>query len=53
MKEKEESTKISISKPLHDIVKLICLENGLKMQFLEDKAIKEYIASHYPQHKVE
>lgn len=44
----ENTTKISISKDLHKIVKKICDESGLKMQFFEDKAIKEYIANNYP-----
>lgn len=45
-----EQTKISISKPLHSIVKDICKENGLKMQFFEDRAVAYYIAEQYPEY---
>jgi hypothetical protein len=48
MSNQEDTTKISISKDLHKIVKKICDDCGLKMQFFEDKAIKEYIANNYP-----
>jgi hypothetical protein len=48
MTNQENTTKISISKELHKIVKQICDEHGLKMQFFEDKAIKEYIINNYP-----
>jgi hypothetical protein len=48
VQDRESSTKISISKNLHEVVKIICIENGLKMQYFEDKAIKEYIQTNYP-----
>lgn len=48
MIENDSQTKISISKSLHSIVKDICRENGLKMQFFEDKAIFQYIEQNYP-----
>ncbi len=49
--ENNEQTKISISKSLHSIVKDICRENGLKMQFFEDKAVFQYIMNNYPDYK--
>lgn len=45
-----ETTKISISKELHTIVKKICSQNGLKMQFFEDRAIEKFIMDNYPQY---
>jgi len=45
-----DTTKISISKDLHTIVKKICIQNGLKMQFLEDRAIEAFIEENYPQY---
>jgi hypothetical protein len=51
--EREETAKISISKSLHEKVKKICLENGLKMQYFEDKAIEAYIISKYPEYMKE
>ena len=42
-------TKISIRKPLHNIVKEICGKTGVKMYHFEDKAIIEYIKKNYPQ----
>jgi hypothetical protein len=41
-------TKISISKDLHEIIKDICVELGVKMYHFEDEAIKSYIRSKYP-----
>lgn len=46
----KDYTKISISKDLHDIVKVICEEKGLKMYFFEDEAIKTYIENNYPEY---
>lgn len=46
----KDYTKISISKDLHDIVKLICDDRGLKMYFFEDEAIKTYIQKNYPEY---
>lgn len=48
VQERDNSTKISISRNLHELVKKICFENGLKMQYFEDKAVKEYIKTNYP-----
>jgi len=45
-----DTTKISISKDLHTIVKKICSQNGLKMQFFEDRAIESFIKDKYPQY---
>ena len=45
-----DTTKISISKELHSIVKKICAQNGLKMQFFEDRAIEAFIEEKYPQY---
>lgn len=45
-----DTTKISISKDLHTIVKKICTQNGLKMQFFEDRAIEAFIRDNYPQY---
>lgn len=53
MSNQENTTKISISKDLHKTVKKICDECGLKMQFFEDRAIKEYIANNYPNYIIE
>ena len=41
-------TKISISKELHEIIKNICVEQGVKMYHFEDEAIKNYIRQNYP-----
>lgn len=46
----KDYTKISISKDLHDIVKIICEEKGLKMYFFEDEAVKTYIKNNYPEY---
>lgn len=43
-----DTTKISISKELHIIIKKICAQNGLKMQFFEDRAIEAFIGEKYP-----
>ena len=47
--EKENYTKISISKNLHAIVKKICDSKGVKMYHFEDEAILEYIEKRYPE----
>ena len=47
---RDDIAKIAISKRLHEKVKKICLENGLKMQYFEDRAIEEYIISKYPEY---
>lgn len=44
------TTKISISRDLHSIVKKICSQNGLKMQFFEDRAIERFIKENYSQY---
>ena len=46
----KDYTKISISKNLHELIKAICDEEGLKMYHFEDKAIKEYIEKTYPKY---
>ena len=45
-----DTTKISISKDLHTIIKKVCNQNGLKMQFFEDRAIESFIKEKYPQY---
>ena len=37
----KDYTKISISKNLHELVKQICDEKGLKMYFFEDEAVRQ------------
>lgn len=46
----KDYTKISISKDLHELVKQICDEKGLKMYFFEDEAIRQYIKANYPEY---
>jgi hypothetical protein len=46
----KDYTKISISKDLHELVKQICDEKGLKMYFFEDEAIKSYIENNFPEY---
>lgn len=46
----KDYTKISISKDLHELVKKICDEKGLKMYFFEDEAIKTYIQNNFPEY---
>lgn len=46
----KDYTKISISKDLHELIKDICDDQGIKMYFLEDNAIREYIQNHYPKY---
>ncbi len=44
----KDYTKISISKNLHELIKLICDSEGLKMYHFEDQAVKEYVIKNYP-----
>lgn len=46
----KDYTKISIHRDLHDLVKKISDETGIKMYRLEDEAIKEYIEKKYPEY---
>lgn len=46
----KDYTKISISKDLHELIKEICDTKGIKMYFLEDRAVKEYIEKHHPEY---
>lgn len=46
----KDYTKISISKNLHELIKTICDEKGLKMYHFEDQAIREYIQKNYPEY---
>lgn len=46
----KDYTKISINKDLHKLVKDICDREGIKMYFLEDQAIKDYVAKNYPRY---
>jgi len=50
MSSMKDYTKISISKDLHELIKDICDTKGVKMYFLEDQAIKEYIEKHHPEY---
>lgn len=46
----KDYTKISISKDLHELVKQICDEKGLKMYYFEDEAIRQYIKNNHPEY---
>jgi hypothetical protein len=46
----KDYTKISISKNLHELIKEICDQKGIKMYFFEDNAIREYIKNNYPEY---
>lgn len=46
----KDYTKISISKNLHELIKTICDEKGLKMYHFEDQAIREYVERNYPEY---
>ena len=46
----KDYTKISISKNLHELIKVICDEKGLKMYHFEDQAIREYVVKNYPEY---
>jgi len=46
----KDYTKISVSKDLHDVVKAICDDKGLKMYYFEDEAIKTYIQNNFPEY---
>lgn len=46
----KDYTKISISKDLHELIRDICSEKGLKMYHFEDQAIKEYVQQNYPEY---
>lgn len=43
-----EYTKISLRRDLHQLVKKISDNSGVKMYHLADKAIIEYIKNNYP-----
>lgn len=49
----KDYTKISISKDLHELVKQICDEKGLKMYYFEDEAIRQYIEKNHPEYMEE
>lgn len=46
----KDYTKISISKNLHELIKIICDEKGLKMYHFEDQAVQEYVEKNYPEY---
>lgn len=46
----KDYTKISISKNLHELIKTICDDKGLKMYHFEDQAISEYVDKNYPEY---
>jgi len=46
----KDYTKISIAKNLHELIKEICDTTGVKMYFLENQAIKEYVIKNYPEY---
>lgn len=46
----KDYTKISISKNLHELIKMICDDRGLKMYHFEDQAVHEYIEKNYPEY---
>lgn len=46
----KDYTKISISKDLHELIRDICAEKGLKMYHFEDQAIKKYVEQNYPEY---
>ncbi len=45
---RNEQTKIAISKKLHSIIKEICFKKGLKMYYLSNRIFEEYIKNNYP-----
>ena len=45
-----EYAKISISKELHETLKKISDDTGLKMYHIENNAILEYITNRYPEY---
>jgi len=49
MSNMKDYTKISIAKNLHELIKEICDTTGVKMYFLENQAIKEYVVRNYPE----
>ena len=46
-------TKISLRRDLHQLVKKISDESGVKMYHLADKAIIEYVKNNFPTYKDE
>ena len=50
MSSMKDYTKISISKNLHELIKIICDEKGLKMYHFEDQAVQEYVEKNYPEY---
>jgi hypothetical protein len=46
----KEQTKISISKGLHELIRRICDEKGMKMYYFENEAIKKYIKDNYQEY---
>jgi hypothetical protein len=46
----KDYTKISIAKDLHELVKRICDEKGLKMYHFENKAVENYIKDNFPEY---
>lgn len=53
MEQKVVYTKISLRSDLHNLVKKISDDSGIKMYHLADKAIIEYINNHYEKYKDE
>lgn len=46
----KEQTKISISRNLHELIRKICDDKGMKMYYFENEAIKKHIKENYPEY---